>query len=60
MCFEIAKKLVATIEVTSYDLSADDLRRYIQIPKCYEFVALPLAHVDSLPNHLEILVLKNN
>ena len=50
---------MATIEVTSYDLSADDLRRYIQIPKGYEFVALPLAHVDSLPNHLEVLVLKN-
>lgn len=51
---------MATIEVTSYDLSADDLVRYIHIPKGYESVALPLAHVDTLPNHLEILVLKNN
>lgn len=51
--------LEAVIEVTSYDVSSTKLLDYIKIPDGCRAVTLPCTTPDGLPNHVQVLVLKN-
>jgi hypothetical protein len=48
----------AVVEVTSYELSAAALADMLKIPEGYKALALPMATPDGLPNHAQVLVLK--
>lgn len=50
--------LDAVIEVTSYDVSAKQLLDYIKVPDGYKAVTLPCTTPDGLPNHVQVLVVR--
>lgn len=52
--------LDAVIEVTSYDVSAKQLLNYIKIPDGCRAVTLPCTTPDGLPNHVQVLVVKDS
>lgn len=50
--------LDAVIEVTSYDVSSKRLLDYIKVPDGFKAVALPCTTPDGLPNHVQVLIVK--
>jgi hypothetical protein len=52
--------IYAVVEVTCYELAAEKLMEFINIPDGLKAVVLPLATPDGLPNHVQIIAFRDS